>query len=372
VSDIFGFITAAHRHNLQILYAVLIAGNLCSLRTDYCNSIARLGSVIFSSCQVVKLSRCLCLFHRCQHRADAANTCKDDEAQTETAALSIFEILQEAPRLLEVMPRDIAKQFTATCSQLRHEFRRQVISITINSAEDAAALSAKDWPCLVEVCLKDCTSSAVSTILSNNRMKRLQYFTLQDHNLAAETDSAFANNDWSCMLRRLQLHRCTVEAGALILACLTEACWPLLEHVALTYIKLSACHVEALVNCTLPCLKQLDLTNTGLDIVGVQYLAEGPRPLLDTLILTLNALDEKCVALLTNSDWPLLQTLRLSYSCVGLSAFAILSISKNDLVMASWAQALPSRNSNCNLQLLVRQGNSNFWPKLRDDQVVCL
>ena len=183
---------------------------------------------------MVKLLRCLCLCHRFQHRSDAANACKDCEAQTETAALSIIEVLREAPRLLEVMPHKIVKQFTATCSQLRHEFRRQVISITINSAEDAAALSAKNWPCLVEVCLKDCTSSAVSAILSNNRMKRLQYFTLQDHNLAAETDAVFANNDWSCILRRLQLRCCTVEAGVLILACLTEACWRLLEHFALT------------------------------------------------------------------------------------------------------------------------------------------
>lgn len=323
---------------------------------------------------MVKLSRCLCLCHRCQHRADAANTCKDDEAQTETAALSIFEVLQEAPRLLEVMPREIAKQFTATCSQLRHEFRRQVISITINSAEAAAALSAKDWPCLVEVCLTDCDVGAVSTILSNNKMKRLQSFTLQDHNFVAETDSAFANSGWSCMLRRLQLRCCTVDAGALMLACLSEACWPLLEHFALTHIKLSACHVKALVNCTLPSLKQLDLTNTGLDITGVQYLAEGHWPLLDTLILTLNDLDEEHFALLANSDWPLLHTLRLSYSCVDISAFAILSISQFDVVTAR-AQALLSRNSNCNLpnwQLLIRQGNSSFWPRLRDVQVVCL
>ncbi len=190
---------------------MLIAGHLCSLRTDHCNSAARLGLVTFSSCQVVKLSRCLCLCHRCQHRADAANTCKDDEALTETAALSIFEVLQEAPRLLEVMPHDIAKQFTATCSQLRREFRRQVASITINRAEDAAALSAKDWPCLVAVCFTGCNVGAVSTSLSNNKMKLLQSCTLQVHNHVAETDSAIANSDWSCVLRRLQLRCCPVE-----------------------------------------------------------------------------------------------------------------------------------------------------------------
>lgn len=259
------------------------------------------------------------------------------------------------------MPRDTAKQFTTTCSQLRHEFRRQLISITINSAEDAAALSAKDWPCLVAVCLTGCS---VSTILRNNKTKRLQSFTLQDHHLVAETDSAIANSDWSCMLSRLQLHCCPVEAGASMLACLSEACWPLLEHFALTHTKLSACHLKALVNCTLPSFKQLDLTNSRLDITGVQYLAEGHWPLLDTLILTANYLDGKHFALLANSDWPLLHTLRVSYEYLELSAFpAILSISQHD-VMVVWGQVLP------NFHLLIRQRNSNFWPRLREIQAV--
>lgn len=180
------------------------------------------------------------------------------------------------------MPHDVAKQFTATCSQLRRQFRSQVISITINRAEDAAALSAKDWPCLVAMCLTGCNVGKVFTSLSNNKMKRLQNFILQDHNLVAETDSAIANSDWSCVLRRLQLRCCPVEAGASMLACLSEACWLLLEKFMLTHTKLSACHLKALVNCTLPSLKQLDLTSTGLDIVGVQYLVEGHWPLLHT------------------------------------------------------------------------------------------
>lgn len=96
----------------------------------------------------------------------------------------------------------------------------------------------------------------------------------------------------------------------------------------------------------------------------MQYLAEGHWPLLDTLILTANYLDGKHFALLANSDWPLLHTLRVSYEYLELSAFpAILSISQHD-VMVVWGQVLP------NFHLLIRQRNSNFWPRLREIQAV--
>ncbi len=164
--------------------------------------------------------------------------------------------------------------------------------------------------------------------------------------------------------------------GASILACQSEARWPLLEHFALTHTKLSACHLTALANWTLPSLKQLELTSTRLDIVGVQYLAEGHWPLLDTLILTLNPLEEGHFALLANGDWPLLHILHVSYDYVEVSAFAILSICQFD-VMTAWAQVLRSRSTKCNLsnwqlRILVRQGNFNFWPRLKDVQVVYL
>ncbi len=91
-------------------------------------------------------------------------------AQPVPPAVSFMDVVHEAPRLMELLTPECLKALTATCTQLRRNFRHRVTTITMTNERDQAMLIANKWPRLVIV--------VISTRLSyEEEMTSLDHFT---------------------------------------------------------------------------------------------------------------------------------------------------------------------------------------------------
>ena len=59
-------------------------------------------------------------------------------AQPVPPAVSFMEVVHEAPRFMELMTPECLKALTATCTQLRRDFRHRVTTITMTNEQDQA------------------------------------------------------------------------------------------------------------------------------------------------------------------------------------------------------------------------------------------
>ena len=60
-----------------------------------------------------------------------------------------MEVVQQAPRLMELLTAECVKALTATCTQLRQDVRDHVTIIKTENEQDQAMLRADKWPSLV-------------------------------------------------------------------------------------------------------------------------------------------------------------------------------------------------------------------------------
>ena len=72
-------------------------------------------------------------------------------AQPMLPAVSILEVVHQAPRSMELLTPEGVKALTATCTQLRQDFRQCVTTIRVKNEQDQAMLFADKWPNLVMV-----------------------------------------------------------------------------------------------------------------------------------------------------------------------------------------------------------------------------
>ncbi len=73
-------------------------------------------------------------------------------------AVSVMEVVQQAPRLMELLTAECVKALTATCTQFRQEFRDHVTIIKMTHEQDQAMLHADKWPSLVMVVISSTVS----------------------------------------------------------------------------------------------------------------------------------------------------------------------------------------------------------------------
>ncbi len=90
-------------------------------------------------------------------------------AQLSFPAATIFDVVQHAPRLLELLTPECVKDLTATCTQLRQDFRSSVTSIQMMNHQDTAMLCADKWPSLVMVAVSN--TIALSEKLYEDRLQ---------------------------------------------------------------------------------------------------------------------------------------------------------------------------------------------------------
>jgi len=81
-------------------------------------------------------------------------------------AVSVMEVVQQAPRLMELLTAECVKALTATCTQLRQDFRHCVTTIKRKNEQDQAMLFADKWPSLVMVVIS--TTVSITEQLSRN------------------------------------------------------------------------------------------------------------------------------------------------------------------------------------------------------------
>ena len=93
----------------------------------------------------------------------------ESKAQHSFPVATIFDVVQQAPRLLEVLTPEGVKALTATCTQFRQDFRSSVTSIQMTNDQDTAMLCADKWPNLVMVVIS--TTIALSEELHEDRLR---------------------------------------------------------------------------------------------------------------------------------------------------------------------------------------------------------
>ena len=72
-------------------------------------------------------------------------------AEPVSPAITIFEVVQQAPGLMELLTPEGVKALTATCKQLRQGLRCSVTTSRIANHQATAMLHADKWPSLVMV-----------------------------------------------------------------------------------------------------------------------------------------------------------------------------------------------------------------------------
>lgn len=74
---------------------------------------------------------------------------------SETACVSLLDVLQQVPTLPEILTPDAQKALSSTCKTCRRQFIAQVQVVTIEHPEDYALVFERRWPQLSMVILQD-------------------------------------------------------------------------------------------------------------------------------------------------------------------------------------------------------------------------
>ncbi len=123
-------------------------------------------------------------------------------AQVIFPVVTIFDVVQQAPRFLELLVPEGAKALTATCTQLRQDFRSSVTTIQMTNHQDTAMLYAKNWPSLVMVVISTTITpdehqfgDHVNSHLSDTTV------TLDEHQFGDHAESTLSDRGWSTVVR---------------------------------------------------------------------------------------------------------------------------------------------------------------------------
>lgn len=178
--------------------------------------------------------------------------------------LTLQQVLFEAPRLLQVIPKRDLAALVATSRGLQKCCHAYVTSIKAVETADTQLLIGREWP----------------------------------------------------LLQKLGLH-CFGKPHVKDVRALSGARWPALTDLDLTCIHLDEHAALALASGNFPSLTAVNLEGCCLDTAAIEELVKAPWPLLEKLNLSDNLLIGcKAAEYLVHADWPLLKALDVSYTCV--------------------------------------------------------
>jgi len=97
----------------------------------------------------------------------------EDQQQDDycVSSYTLFDILQAAPRLAELLPPQGCKTLAASCTSMRTWHRARVTVIRVTDAQDMALLQPQEWPRLVTVML-DSTSDRLVSVADRINVRR--------------------------------------------------------------------------------------------------------------------------------------------------------------------------------------------------------
>ena len=221
-------------------------------------------------------------------------------SSAKATASAFLDIIHQAPRLLEMLPRDSLKDLTATSRILRAVVHDMTTILTIEHEADIACLLKGDWPhlglvimrnqeygyssysqlltakwrLLARIDLSTCCFGSVDVVFL---LQPLQHPQLLGHNkqVSEQPLRHLLGKDWSGV-RRLDLMQVeSSSVGLAVIAQLSQWEWPLLTSLAFSDNTLSADSMLEAIKGKFPALEALDVSSNKLDGEAMRQLVKG-------------------------------------------------------------------------------------------------
>ena len=302
---------------------------------------------------------------------DAGAMCPRHDSPAE-GVVSLPDLFQHVPRLIEFRSPGSAAVLLATCSQLREAVCPLLTKITMtapdepNGVDFCVLLNSRwsniqcftlynregseqnlyqiigaKWPIMTSLTLDHCSfNSQTASLLAQVQWRLLETLDLASTSLGSGGLKELVKAKWP-HLQVLCLRECSLKAEAM--PCLSDADWPDLRHLFLDntnlelIVQISAVAwqhdagfavMSELVECNWPKLESLNLDNTNIAPKGCHVRRQAHWP--NFRQLSMCNVGSHDLSELSKTDWPLLSGLDIS-QCEGSLAGSIL-----DLVAESW------------------------------------
>ncbi|KAL3134668.1 hypothetical protein ABBQ32_007676 [Trebouxia sp. C0010 RCD-2024] len=209
--------------------------------------------------------------------------------------LSLTDVLQAAPRLLELVLPEDKKSLSAVCSSARRLVHAFASSVSLQEGD------------------------TLQHLLDTAAGPRLQVLQLQNIRLTVTALPELTSAPWSVLLVSLTLSNCGLEPSTI--RKLAAGYWPMLQHLSFRHNTLSATAIRAMAGGQWPRLEHLDLSSTNLNAEGIAELIQLSRTRISGLELHGNPdIDAKAFRMLVSRIWPFLKGLAIS-GCFTLNYF---------------------------------------------------
>ena len=200
--------------------------------------------------------------------------------------LSLTDVLQEAPRVLQLVSPSGKKALLAVCKSLRQLVHAFASRVTLQKDDSMQHL----------------LGTAVGPHLLQLRLHGIKL----TGTVVVEMYSA----PWSALT---SLTLCSCGLNGPIISKLAAGHWPALQHLSLSNNKLSTAAVKAMAGSNWPQLRHLDLSSNKLNASAISQLTQLRWTQLQSLDLDDNSdLDSCAIRKLSCGSWPLLRSLSVS------------------------------------------------------------
>ena len=268
--------------------------------------------------------------------------CRANEASSRqqhcssTQLLTLPNIIQEAPALLDCLPPDSRTALSSCNRQLRAYCRSVTKIILLDQGDDVPALTTSDWPMLAMVVLRKAEQVQSTYLLCGDQFDHLATLMLADseqrphvevylvrrygQNAAQQLSTALLHlhQPQYAALHELSFEYCgpiDVQSAAYM----ATAGWEQLKKLRLSSIELDASAARCLADASWPRLTSLMFMECGLDQAAMAGLVQGQWPELKELDLSINPLlGGAALSTLASANWPNLKSVELE--CVPLSS----------------------------------------------------
>jgi len=310
------------------------------------------------------------------------------------SAVTLSDVVQAAPRLLEVLPPESLKALSATCSFLHTWTRTQIKALTLPSSEHLTLMQCQQWPSLCVVwitatadtfgsaCLQHVrrdwavpsdmvSSSTLEPLTDGKRLILIMPATkhLGSHGLAPcqlhlPAMSQFAKRSKEAKSKFVLIALLDKEEDTL--RQLSSITWPHLLVLAIFNDCIGSDAFLHLKPDNLPSLVSLTIKTYNFDTQAAVHLAKGLPRRLSSLLLFTN-IDAAAAHHLSTANWPHLVILHIKSNVPELPGVQTLdAASVQKLAQGQWP-LLKELNLSCNDldQCAIVHLIQGRWPMLR-------
>ena len=228
---------------------------------------------------------------------------------------SFIDVLQEAPRVLQMLSPTAAKNLSATCRSLRTYFCAHVKLISLSDPADAAKLCCRTWPQLIMVV---CSSTDLNSKLPAE----------WDYMVEVSIWSGSCFNTAVLIKSRQQLHCPSLELPSQYCAAVSDFADKHSNSAQSLDLKgpLVGCRlVQSLIHAVWPRLIDLHINTPQLEIGSMAHLRNLQFV---TCVVILNSFLDAPVLLQWGTEWSQLRSISLSNNQLDASAISVMPQAK--------------------------------------------